>query len=493
MTAVSPDAEAAAEHLDVLIVGAGLSGIDAAYRLQTRNPAHRYAILEARDAIGGTWDLFRYPGIRSDSDMTTLGFPFRPWRGEKAIVEGDAIRAYIEDTARAFGIDRHIRFGHRVLAANWSSADARWTVRCERGGDVHVLSCNFLFFCSGYYDYAEGHAPVWPGMDAFKGRIVHPQFWPDALDVAGKRIAVIGSGATAVTLIPALVAAGAAAVTMVQRSPTYIVSRPAKDAIGGKLRRWLPASLADPAIRWKNILLSTYLYQKARRDPERMKQLIASGQRAALGPDFDMRHLTPRYDPWDQRICVVPDGDMFAAIRAGKADIVTDTIDRFDAEGLRFTSGATLPSDIIVSATGLKVRLMGGATLDVDGVRVEVGERLLYRGAMLEGVPNFAFATGYTNASWTLKCDLTAQYVSRLLAYMDRRGIAVACPRAAPDARSDAPMLDIKAGYVERAAALLPRQGRAAPWRVHQSYARDLLAFRASRISDGALQFTKRT
>ncbi len=478
------------EHLDVLIVGAGLSGIDAGYRLQTGDPDLRYAIFEARDAVGGTWDLFRYPGVRSDSDMATLGFPFRPWQGEKAIADGADIRAYVQDTARAFGIDKRIRMHHRVTAAAWSSADACWTVDYETGGIARTITCGFLFLCSGYYDYAEGHAPTWPGMESFSGEVVHPQFWPEDIDLAGKRVVVIGSGATAVTLVPAL-ADTAAHVTMLQRSPTYVVSRPARDPGADKLRRRLPAALAEPAIRWKNIALGIFLYGFARRRPEKLKKMIFDGQRAALGPDFDMTHFSPRYDPWDQRLCLVPDGDLFKALIGGSADIVTDHIERFTTRGIALKSGAELPADVIVTATGLRMKLMGGATLTVDGATVDPASRLLYKGAMLEGVPNFAFAVGYTNASWTLKCDITARFVSRLLAHMKRRGQVSVRPVAKPDAASDEPMLDLKSGYVERAAALLPRQGARAPWRVRQNYALDLLAFRTGRMEDGVLRYER--
>jgi cation diffusion facilitator CzcD-associated flavoprotein CzcO len=483
--------ELANEHLDVLIVGAGLSGIDAAYRLQTGSPGHSYAIFEARDAIGGTWDLFRYPGVRSDSDMTTLGFPFRPWRKEQAIVDGAEIRDYIDETAAVFGIDRHIRFGHRVIESHWSSGDACWTVTFESAAVRQTLTCAFLYFCSGYYDYRQGYAPVWPGMDAFRGRIIHPQFWPENLDVDGKSVAVIGSGATAVTLIPALVKLGAAHVAMVQRSPSYIVSTPATDAIGIKLRQWLPAGVADRAVRWKNIHLGNFFYLMSRHFPGKVKSLISAPQREALGPDFDMRHLTPNYDPWDERLCVIPDGDLFAVIRSKQVEMITDTIERFTHDRLRLASGRELAADIIVTATGLTVQMLGGASVHVDGVKIDPATRLLYKGAMVDGVPNFAFAVGYSNATWTLKCDLTAQFVSRLLNHMRRRGLAVVRPEAPPDCSTDEPILGLKSGYVLRAAKILPRQGRVAPWQAPQNYFRDFFAFRLSRIGGRELKFEK--
>ncbi|PZQ63015.1 MAG: FAD-containing monooxygenase EthA [Sphingomonas taxi] len=478
------------EHLDVLIVGAGLSGIGAAIRLQAGDPSLRLAIFEGRDAIGGTWDLFRYPGVRSDSDMATLGFPFRPWRGARAIVEGGDIRDYIVDTARAFDVERHVRLRHRVRRADWSSATARWTVEYEVDGTARRVSCAFLFGCTGYYDYAAGHAPERPGMTAFGGEIVHPQFWPAAQQVAGRRVVVIGSGATAVTLVPALVARGAAHVTMLQRSPTYIVSQPARSPLDATLRRRLPARVADVAIRWKSIALTSVFYGLARRRPAIVRRQIAAAQRAALGPGFDMAHLTPRYDPWDQRLCLVPDNDLFDALRAGRAAIVTDRIAHFTAYGIALESGSELPADLVVSATGLKVLMMGGIALAVDGAPVDVGARLLFRGAMLDGVPNFAFSVGYTNASWTLKSDLTARFVSRLLRHMKRRGWASVQAVVPAGEQSDAPLFALDAGYVRRAAATLPRQGRRAPWRVRQNYLLDLLGFHTTRLA-APLRFGK--
>lgn len=480
----------AAEHLDMIIVGAGLSGVDAAYRLQSAFPARRYAILEARAAIGGTWDLFRYPGIRSDSDMHTLGFPFRPWRGEKSIADGDAIRDYIRDTAAEFGIDRHIRFGHRVTRASWSSADARWTVEGQDAdGRPFRLTAGFLFMCSGYYDYAAGYMPDFPDLERFAGRVVHPQQWPEDLAVEGRRVVVIGSGATAMTLVPALVRQGAH-VTMLQRSPTYVVSRAARDPIALWLHRRLPGGLADRLVRWKNILLGITTYRLARRSPDRVRRMILDGVRRQLGAAVDIdRHFSPSYNPWDQRVCLVPDGDLFTALREGKAEIVTDGIAGFAEDGIRLASGERLPADIVVSATGLVIQLMGGAEILVDGVRVQPSDRMLYKGMMFDDIPNFAFAFGYTNASWTLKCDLTARYVCRLLKHMDRRGYAVCVPRLDARAGARQPMLDFSSGYVRRANALLPGQGRRAPWRVHQNYILDFMALGIGSVDDGAMEF----
>jgi cation diffusion facilitator CzcD-associated flavoprotein CzcO len=478
----------APEHFDVLIVGAGISGIDAAFHLQKRHPGRSYAILEARDAIGGTWDLFRYPGIRSDSDMYTLGFPFRPWRGEKSIADGPSIRAYVEATARDFGIDRHVRFRHRVVKASWSTADSRWAVEVEADGDMRRFTCAFLFLCSGYYDYARGYRPEWPGEADFRGRIVHPQFWPEDLELSGKRVVVIGSGATAVTLVPALAEQGAH-VTMLQRSPTYIVARPSRDPLARWLQRRLPARLADCAIRWKNVLLGIFFFSRARKRPARVKQAILRLAAESLPPDYDVdRHLSPAYDPWDQRLCLVPDGDLFAAIRSGRVAIVTDTIERFTGQGLKLASGEEIPADLVVTATGLVVKLLGGIEVAVDGEPVNVADRFSYKGMMLSGVPNLAVSFGYTNASWTLKCDLTSRYVCRLLAYMDRHRFAMCVPRLPEGEMERQPMLDFSSGYVRRAAGSLPAQGPKPPWRVHQNYVRDLWQLRLRPVSE-AMEF----
>lgn len=479
------------EHIDVLIVGAGISGIDAAYHLQTRCPGKSWLILEARQAIGGTWDLFRYPGIRSDSDMYTLGFPFRPWAGDRAIVDGASIRDYVEDTAREYGIDRQIRFGHRATKASWSSAEARWTVEVETGDGGRRFSCGFLFLCSGYYDYERGYRPQWPDEESFAGRFVHPQFWPEDLDLAGKRVVVIGSGATAVTLVPAL-AEQAAHVTMLQRSPSYIVSRPSRDAIARWLQRRLPRRLADQATRWKNVLLGIFFFNRARKRPEKVRQAILKLAAESLPLGYDVeRHLSPSYDPWDQRLCLVPDADLFEAVKAGKVAIVTDRIAGFTSDGIRLESGETLPADIVVTATGLVVKLLGGMTLDVDGEPVNVAERFSYKGMMLSDVPNLALSFGYTNASWTLKCDLTSRYVCRLLAHMDRGGYDICVPRLPEGGFERQPMLDFSSGYVVRAQSEMPGQGPKPPWRVHQNYVRDLAALRFQPVTDKAMEFRK--
>jgi len=474
-------AEAAPEHFDILIVGAGISGVGAACRFKERLPGKTVMVLEGRERIGGTWDLFRYPGIRSDSDMYTLGFPFRPWRGEKAIVEGAAIRSYVEETAQAHDVDALIRFRHRVVSADWSSAEARWTVDVEAPEGARRFTAAFLYMASGYYDYARGYRPEWPGEADFAGRIVHPQFWPEELKLAGKTVVVIGSGATAVTLAPALAEAGAT-VTMLQRSPSYVVSRPSRDR--------LAARIGPRATRWKNVLLTAFFFNRARTKPDRVRAALRKLAVADLPPGYDVdRHFNPGYNPWDQRLCLIPDADLFKAIGRGEVEVVTDRIARFTKDGIALESGAALKADIVVTATGLVVKLLGGVAVTVDGAAVTVAERFNYKGMMLSGVPNLFVSFGYTNASWTLKSDLTARWVCRLLKRMERRGEAV-CVAEAPDGLARRPMLDFSSGYVQRAAASLPSQSDNAPWRVHQNYLKDLLALRWGRLADGALHFT---
>ena len=481
------------ECFDVIIVGAGISGIGAARRLQEECPGKSFTLLEQRAAIGGTWDLFRYPGIRSDSDMYTLGYSFRPWTNPKAIADGPSILAYIEDTARARGIDRHVRFRHRVEAASWSSAEARWTltVRDLARHALRTLTCSFVFACAGYYDYDEGHAPDFAGRERFPGAVVHPQRWPDDLDYAGKRVVVIGSGATAMTLVPAL-ARRAAHVTMLQRSPTYVISLPGTDPIANWLRARLPAETAYAITRWKNVITSMTLYNASRRFPARVKQFLVGQVKQAVQGAVDVEaHFTPRYNPWDQRLCLVPDGDLFEALREGRASVVTDHVETFTERGITLRSGQTLDADIIVTATGLKLKFLGGVALAVDGEAIEPAKLLAYKGMMFGDVPNLAVAIGYTNASWTLKCDLTCEYVCRLLEHMDRHGYDRACPRNDDPAMESLPLLDFAAGYVLRAIERFPRQGARAPWRVYQNYALDRLTLRHSAVDDGVMRFSR--
>ncbi len=480
------------EYVDVLVVGAGISGIGAAYHLQKFCPDHSYAIVEAREDLGGTWDLFRYPGVRSDSDMHTLGYSFRPWTEPKAIADGPTILNYLRDTAHEYGIDRKIRFGCRVVRADWSSQDARWTVqlRHERDASTSRLRCAFLFLCSGYYDYANGYQPEFPGQASFRGRIVHPQKWPEDLDCSGRRVVVIGSGATAVTLVPAL-AQKAAHVTMLQRSPTWMAALPSVDPVSTWLRRWLPLRLALWLTRWKNVLLAIAVFQLCKRRPQRMRELLLKGVRHALGPDADIAtHFTPRYNPWEQRLCLVRDGDLFRAINAGSASVVTDHIECFTETGVKLRSGVALDADIIVSATGL-VLAVGQIELNVDGQRVVPSRTVNYKGLMYSGVPNLANTFGYTNASWTLKADLTARYVCRLLKHMRQTGARQCMPGAPGPQAPLLPWVDFSSGYFQRSADLLPRQGDRKPWKLNQNYLSDLVALRFGAVDDGVLRFSR--
>jgi cation diffusion facilitator CzcD-associated flavoprotein CzcO len=488
------DRDEAPAHFDVLVVGAGLSGISAAWHLQTRCPDRSYAVLEAREAMGGTWDLFRYPGIRSDSDMYTLGYRFRPWRDPKAIADGPAIRSYIEDTAREFGITPKIRFQHRVVRAEWSSSTARWTVLVEAGPEARPLrlTCGFLYACSGYYRYDRGYMPEWPEMERFQGRLVHPQHWPEDLDYRDKRVVVIGSGATAITLVPAMLEGEGAAshVTMLQRSPTYVVRQPGQDRIANALRRVFGAKVAYVLSRWKNVVRQMFYYNLARRRPDLMKRIIRNGVRVALGEDYPVdTHFAPRYDPWDERLCIAPDGDFFYAIRSGRASVVTDQVESFTETGVQLASGEHLDADIVVAATGLRVELLSGMTLTVDGRPVALSETLSYKGMMYSDIPNLASAFGYTNASWTLKCDLVAEHVCRLLNHMARAGLVQVTPRRSDPSMVEEPALDLTSGYIQRALPSLPSQGSKRPWRLHQNYVMDLLALRFGRVDEPALEF----
>jgi cation diffusion facilitator CzcD-associated flavoprotein CzcO len=485
----------AQEHFDVLIIGAGLSGIGAAHHLQKLCSKKSYVVLEQRERIGGTWDLFRYPGIRSDSDMLTMGYSFRPWTHPKAISPGEDIRQYIASTAHDEGIDRHIRFGHRIQRASWSSQEAKWTVEalCKSPGgqdEATTLTCNFLFSCAGYYRYSAGYTPEFPGAGRFQGRIVHPQFWPEDLDYAAKRVVVIGSGATAVTLVPAM-AQTAHHVTMLQRSPTYMISFPAQDRVALWLRRVLPTKWAYALSRWKNIGFMTLIYQFSQRFPNFVKKRLLDRVREHVGPDYDVdTHFTPRYKPWEQRMCLVPDADMFEAIHSNRASILTDQITTFTEKGILLASGKEVEADIIVTATGLFMQAFGGIELAVDGRRVNPGEALAYKGVMFSGIPNFASVFGYINASWTLKADLISHYVCRLLNFMDRKGVRQVTPKNQGENAAANFVEKFTPGYVQRALAAWPKQGANAPWRVYQNYFRDTMTLKWASVDNAALAFS---
>jgi len=492
-TTAQPEAETGTGHVDVLIVGAGLSGIGAACHLQTDAPGSSYAIVEARGASGGTWDLFRYPGIRSDSDMFTLGYAFRPWKQAQSIADGDAILQYVRETATAYGIDERIRYHTRVVRADWSSEDARWTVTVEDvgSGERTTRTCGLLYLCSGYYRYDEGYTPTWPGLEDFAGTVVHPQHWPKDLDVSGKRVVVIGSGATAVTLVPAL-ADSAAKVTMLQRSPSYLMAFPSRDPIADLLRKVLPERQAYAAVRWKNVRMGTAIYGICRKYPARVRSLLHRSATKRLPAGYDVgTHFTPAYEPWDQRMCLVPEGNFFAAIRSGKADVVTDQIEAFTTTGLQLASGGTIEADVVITATGLNLLPLGGIELGVDGEEVVIPERVAYKGMMLDAVPNLAFALGYTNASWTLKVDLVSAYVARLLHFLQQRGYAIVTPRLPAEQMDTSPFIDMTSGYFERSRATLPLQGDRAPWRLQQHYLKDSVLFRGP-AEDAELEFQPR-
>ncbi|BDX29728.1 FAD-containing monooxygenase EthA [Mycobacterium antarcticum] len=480
------------EHLDVLIVGAGISGVSAAWHLQDRSPSKTYAILERRENMGGTWDLFKYPGIRSDSDMFTLGFRFKPWTSAKSIADGPSILAYIKEAAAENGIDDKIRYEHRVIAADWSDADNRWTVTADTGVEEKTITCSFLFATTGYYDYDEGYSPTFPGSEDFAGTIVHPQHWPEDLDYAGKKIVVIGSGATAITLIPALIDSGAGHVTMLQRSPSYVGSLPDVDPIAVAANKYLPENVAHVVNRWKAIIFSTAQYQLARKFPTYMRKTLMTMAQRRLPEGYDVeKHFGPSYNPWDQRLCLAPNGDLFKTIRKGNADVVTDTIDTFVPEGIKLNSGEVLDADIIVTATGLNMQLLGGLTPTLNGQPIDLTSLMTYKGLMFSGIPNFAITFGYTNASWTLKADLVSEFVCRVLNYMDENGFDRVVPEHPGAAVGELPFMDFAPGYFLRAIDQLPKSGSKAPWRLKQNYFLDLRLIRQGKVDDEALHFTK--
>ncbi len=482
------------EHFDVVIVGAGVSGIGAACHLRRKCPGRSFVILENRDALGGTWDLFRYPGIRSDSDMHTFGYIFKPWLSNKAIADGPSIRAYVHEAATEHEVTSRIRFRHEVCSASWSTPDARWTVQARDGesGTQVNFTCNFLFMCSGYYNYAKGHVPEFPGIERFAGPVLHPQAWPEDLDYAGKRIAVIGSGATAMTLVPAM-AETAEQVTMIQRSPTYVISRPERDAINSQLRRFLPEKLAYALTRWKNILWQMYVYRRTRVAPESIKDKLLDAASDALGSDYVEKHFTPSYNPWDQRLCLIPDGDLYKAIRRDKAAVATGTIAEITETGVELTSGERIEADILVTATGLQLAVFGGVEFSMDGSPVNFPDTVNYKGIMLSDLPNLAYVFGYVNASWTLRADLTCAYVCRLLNRMEKLGMRQCTPRLREEDRDmkiQPWIVGFTPGYMARSMHLFPRQGDRDPWRNTQNYLQDRKVVLRDPLEDGALTFS---
>ena len=479
-------------HFNVIVVGAGISGIGAGYYLQKKCPNKSFVILEGRDNIGGTWDLFRYPGIRSDSDMNTMGFRFKPWMGVKSIADGPSILSYLEETVKENDLNKKIHFNQWVNEASWSSEDAQWTVQAEnkKTQELQDFTCDFLFLCGGYYNYEEGYTPHFAGSENFLGQIIHPQKWPKNLDYKNKKVVVIGSGATAVTIIPTM-AEEAAHVTMLQRSPTYFLSAPDEDPVGNFLRKIISSKLTYKLVRWKNIRFQWWFFQKCRKFPKKVKEFLITQVREALGPNYDIEtHFTPKYNPWEQRLCLVPNGDLFNAINAGKASVITDHIDRFTKKGIKLKSGGEVEADLIVTATGLNLEVCNGIKLEVDNNEVDISKTMTYKGMMFSDVPNLVATFGYTNASWTLRADLTSEYVCRLLNFMDKKGYANCCPRIAEHVKQDGDWLDFTSGYVKRSMHKFPKQGSRDPWRNTQNFPKDVLAIRWGNIDNKELKFT---
>lgn len=479
------------EYVDVAIIGAGLSGVGAAVHLGKHCPEKSYALFEGRERMGGTWDLFRYPGIRSDSDMYTLGYKFKPWTNPKAIADGSSILDYIRETAHEYGVEEKVRYQHRVESADWSSVDGLWTLRMKRGdsGEAVRVQSRFIICAAGYYNYEQGHEPHFEGREDFSGEVIHPQHWPEDLDYSGKKVVVIGSGATAVTLVPAMTDK-AAHVTMLQRSPSYVASVPEKDVISNRLREFLPDSTVYHMARARNVLLAMGIFNASKRWPGRMRDFLLSGVKKQLGDSVDMKHFSPSYNPWDERLCAVPDGDMFKKLRDGSASVVTDHIERFTGNGIRLKSGQELEADIIITATGLRVQMMGGMDLTLDGESVDFSEKLYYKGAMIEDVPNLSMVFGYTNSSWTLKADLISEYFCRVIRHMDARGYTVATPRNHDHEMEREPFINMNSGYIKRALSSLPQQGSKKPWKLYQNYFKDMAAFKLTPIEDKALVFS---
>ena len=479
-------------HFDVIVIGAGISGIGAGYHLQTKCPEKSYAILEGRDTIGGTWDLFKYPGIRSDSDMYTLGFSFFPWKEKEAIADGPSILKYLDETSKKFNIDKKIKFNHYVKDASWCSEKSIWTLKVEDKNlmDIVTISCNFIFMCSGYYSYEKGYTPDFDGINEFNGKIMHPQKWDTSIDYSNKEVIVIGSGATAVTLVPEM-AKDAKHVTMLQRSPTYVVSAPQQDPLAIFLQKYLPSKLSYFIVRWKNILRQQWYFRLCKKNPKRVKDFIINQVRKSLGHDYDVdKHFTPNYNPWDQRMCLVPNGDLFKSIRKKQTSVVTDTIDKFTATGIKLESGKTLDADLIVTATGLNLEICSNINLKVDGKDINLPDTVTYKGMMFSGVPNLVSTFGYTNASWTLGADLTSEYVCRLLNYMKKSSIKKCCPEANSKIENNDDWLNLTSGYIKRSKDIFPKQGKRSPWTNNQNFLKDIFQIRYGKINDGEIKFS---
>lgn len=479
-------------HVDVLIIGAGLSGIGAACHLTRNCPSKSYAIIERRQAMGGTWDLFRYPGIRSDSDMFTLGYSFKPWTEPRVLADGPSIKKYIEEAAEEYNVNRNIHFGLKALDASWDTDTATWTVTTlnEETGKKKTFTANFVIGCTGYYNYDEGFTPDFPGLENFKGQVIHPQHWPENLNYEDKKVVVIGSGATAITLVPSM-ADKAAHVTMLQRSPTYIASIPSVDPMLLTMRKVMPEKLVYSLGRARNVGLQRMIYKICRQRPDTMKRLLLTAIKRRMGAGFDMKHFTPKYNPWDQRLCVVPDSDLFKAIKNGQASIATDTIDTFVDKGIKLSSGEVLEADIVITATGLKLQMLGGMTIHIDGKKTEAYDTMSYKGIMLQGLPNMGMVFGYTNSSWTLKADLANEYYCRLINYMDQNGWKQCTPRDHEGVMTEKDFLGLESGYVKRVAHELPKQGSKDPWNVVNNYFVDLPRLRFSKVDDGFMEFSQ--
>ncbi|SDY77796.1 flavin-containing monooxygenase [Acinetobacter kyonggiensis] len=483
------------KHIDILIVGAGISGIGLAVHLSKHCPQRQFDIIERRESFGGTWDFFKYPGIRSDSDMSTFGFNFKPWQKANVLADGASIKGYLSEVLDEYKLKEKIHFQHRVLAANYDSTQKKWRVEIEDSNQKkHTWIANFVLGCTGYYNYDQGFQPNFPNQQAFKGQLIHPQFWPDHLEYAGKKVVIIGSGATAITLVPALAKGGAEHVTMLQRSPTYIASVPSIDFIYDKMRKVLPEDLAYKLTRARNIGMQRGIYALAQKQPKLLRKLLLKSIEMQLKGKVDMKHFTPAYNPWDQRLCVVPDGDLFKILRSGKASIETDQIEQFTAKGIQLKSGQHLDADIIVSATGLEIQILGGIKATIDGKPMDTSKHMLYQGIMVSDVPNMAMIIGYINASWTLKVDIAAEYICRMINYMDKNGYdEVIAQGDQTELMEDTVMGSLSSGYIARAVDVMPKQGKHAPWNVTNNYLADRKVLKNARFDDGVLKFEKRT